>query len=478
MTTAPDIQNPTGSQAFGAKAAEQIASWILPLYFVVTLIPMSITIASLRLTPLRVMLLILFVPFVVRLLSGAAGRIKATDILMVAHASWIALALMVVHGPQKIPFAGITMVELVGGFFMGRILIRNANDYRRMIWLMVGAMAFLLPFALIELFTGKMIIPQIIDTVFESHSRGVSAVGRMGLERVYAVFEHPILFGMFCSLAIANLMNLSKDAGLVRWIALIMAIFLTFTSLSSAPLLACALQGVMLAWDKITHGAWKTFVVLGIIGYVGVDLLSNRTPITILIETMTFDAATGWTRIAIFDYGIENAKAHPIFGIGFNDWVRPDWLTGSVDNFWLLNTMRFGFVGAGFIVFAFVFHILAIIRAPISNPDVRRLRVGYTIALCATCFTMLTVHVWGAVGVFVMFYLGAGGWFYNSDDLDGPTADTSGSVAPVRSNAFTRFGHNPQTQSYARTPTSPARDTNAAVAQNTYARPAVKDRRP
>lgn len=475
MTTAPDINSPARSQSFGVKAADQVASWILPLYFVVTLIPMSVTIASLRLTPLRVMLLILFVPFVVRLLSGAAGRIKATDILIIAHAAWITLALMVVHGPQKIPFAGITMVELVGGFFMGRILIRNANDYRRMIWLLVGAMAFLLPFALIELFTGKMIIPQIIDTVFESHSRGISATGRMGLERVYAVFEHPILFGMFCSLVIANLVNLSKDGGFLRWAALIMAIFLTFTSLSSAPLLACGLQGIMLAWDKITRGAWKTFVTLGVIGYVGVDMLSNRTPITILIETMTFDAATGWTRIAIFDYGIENAKAHPIFGIGFNDWERPDWLTGSVDNFWLLNTMRFGFVGAGFIVFAFAFHLLAIVRAPIVNPDVRRLRVGYTIALCATCFTMLTVHVWGAVGVFVMFYLGAGGWLYNSDDIDRASDSPPPSQDPTPANRFTRFSRDAQAQGFTRVPTG---DATAPAAQNTYARPAEKDRRP
>ena len=442
MTTAPDIQDTSTSRAFSGAVVEPVASWILPLYFVVTLIPMSITIASLRLTPLRVLLLVLFIPFVVRLLSGAAGRVRAADMLIMAHAAWITLALMVVHGPEKIPFAGITMVELVGGFFMGRILIRNAADYRRMVWILVCAMVFLFPFAVIELLTGRMIIPQLLDIVFESFQRAQSATGRMGMERVYAVFEHPILFGMFCSLAIANLVYLTKGARFVRLAAVVLATFLTFTSLSSAPLLACGLQVMMLAWDKITNGAWKTFLTIGVIGYVGVDLASNRTPITILIDTLTFDANTGWTRIAIFNYGIENAKAHPIFGIGFNDWVRPDWLTGSVDNFWLLNAMRFGFVGAAFLVFAFVFHVLAIVRAPLDDPDEKRLRVGYLIALSAVCFTLFTVHVWGAVGVFVMFYLGAGGWFYTRDG-SAPTPDDAlppDALTPARRDQFTRFG--------------------------------------
>jgi hypothetical protein len=413
----------TDSASFSGPSIPDVpppAPWVLPLYFWVTLIPLSITILSLRLTPLRVLLLVLFVPFLIRVLRGLAGRFTVVDGLIIGHAAWIILALMVVHGPEKLPFAGITMVELVGGYFMGRVLVRNADDYQRMIWLLLFAMLFLLPFALIELFTGRIVIAEIIGTVFESIYRGSSAYGRMGLERVYAVFEHPILFGMFCSMAIANFYYFTRDAKMLRFAGIIFVTFMTFMSLSSAPLLAIGLQVMLIGWDKVTKGAWKTFLVLGVIGYVTIDLLSNRTPITILIETMTFNSQTGWVRIAIFEFGIQNVYAHPIFGIGFNDWVRPAWLTGSVDNYWLLNAMRYGFVGAGFLVLGFGLHLYQALRAPIHDQHVQRLRVGYMIALCATCFTMLTVHVWGAVGVFVMFYLGAGGWFYNNDSLKDP----------------------------------------------------------
>ena len=39
-------------------------------------------------------------------------------------------------------------------------------------------------------------------------------------------------------------------------------------------------------------------------------------------------------------------------------------------------------------------------------------RKGYVIAALGLFFVLGTVHIWGAVSVFVMFYLGAGAWFY------------------------------------------------------------------
>lgn len=452
MTSVPYAGTAPEQTGAWKATTDSVGSWVLPAYFIVTLIPLSMTLLSLRLTPLRVLLLVLFVPFLLKIIRKEAGRFTVTDVFMLLHAAWITIALAAVHGTQKIPFAGITMVEMVGGYLMGRVLIRSAEDFRRFVRLMVYAMLFLLPFAVIELITGRIIIAEIIGVAFETIRRGDSATGRMGLERVYAVFEHPILFGMFCSVAFANLFYLVGSKAVFRWGGLALTSFMTFASLSSAPLLACGLQGMMIAWDKITRGSWKIFLILCVVGYVTVDALSNRTPITILIETMTFNAGTGWTRIAIFEYGMQNAMEHPIFGIGFNDWERPHWLTKSVDNFWLLTTMRFGFVGSGCLIAAFVFHVVAIVRAKTVNPDLRHLKVAYLIAFCATCFSMLTAHIWGAVGVFVMFYLGAGAWLYTSpldqDPADSDTVETTQS-APGPT-PFSRFGPSSQAPSFAR----------------------------
>ena len=430
----------------GRSAAENVAvaagGTLLLVYFVVSILPISIEAAGLRLSPLRVMLLVLFVPYMIRIVRGQAGRMTVVDILMMAHSVWIIIALAVVHGAERIPFAGITMVELVGGYFLGRILIRDPAAYKRMIKLLLGVMLFLLPFAAVELITGRLIIPEILGKVFDTIRRGRSAYGRMGMERVYAVFEHPILYGLFCSVAIANVYYSLKSGMMWRIILISFAVGMTFMSLSSAPLLACALQAMLIIWDKMTKRAWKLFIVLGIVGYITLDSLSNRTPITILIETLTFNSGTGWSRIFINRFGIQNVYANPIFGIGFNDWVRPHWLTPSVDNFWLLTAMRYGFVGAGLLVAAFLAHFVKMMRAPIVDPLARDMRTGYGITLAAMCFTMITVHGWGSLGVFVMFYLGAGAWFYTNDSITRePTEDdgTSADSEPTTQSRYTRF---------------------------------------
>jgi hypothetical protein len=422
-------------------AAVAAGGSLLLVYFCFTIMPISLELAGLRLSPLRVLLLVLFVPYMLKIIRGEAGKFTIVDGLIIAHSAWIFLSLVVVHGAERIPFAGITMVELVGGYLVGRVLIRDAAAYQRMVRLLLGTMIFLLPFALIELLTGRLVIPEIVGKVFQTIYRGNSAVGRMGLERVYAVFEHPILYGMFCSIAIANLYYGLKSGVFWRILLIGFTVAMTFMSLSSAPLLSCGLQALLIVWDRITKGKWKLFLILAVIGYVTIDSLSNRTPITILIETLTFNSGTGWTRIAIFEFGILNAYDHPIFGIGFNDWVRPHWLTASVDNFWLLTTMRYGFVGVAFLIGAFLMHFYKLMRAAVVNPAVHELRTGYGITLAAICFTMITVHVWGAVYVFVMFYLGAGSWFYTSEAVGKEPEDDAlaQETGPAPASRYTRF---------------------------------------
>ena len=42
-------------------------------------------------------------------------------------------------------------------------------------------------------------------------------------------------------------------------------------------------------------------------------------------------------------------------------------------------------------------------------------RKGYLIALAGLFLVLGTVHIWGAVSVFIMFYLGAGAWIYATE---------------------------------------------------------------
>ena len=384
-------------------------SWLLAAFFIVLLFPISVTIGGLRLSPIRAMLILSILPLTIMFFLGTLGKRTWVDGLILLHAIWMMVALMVVHGANHIAFAGITGVELVGGYLMGRAVIRRVGDFRHFVRIHMLALVVLSPFAFAELATGRLIIPSFFEPIFETTQRGQSAYGRLGLERVYSVFEHPILFGLFCSIVLANLLFSMRSW---RVIAVPFSLAMTFMSLSSGPLLACGLQIFLIVWNWLTKGSWKTLVVVASIIFFTVDLMSNRTPFMIVAETLTFNSASAWARINIWTFGTQNVIENPLFGIGLNDWKRPNWLTASVDNFWLLVAMRYGLIGLGTILLATVLHFVFVIRASNLSVAEQEVRKGYSIALISTFFVLATVHIWGSMFVFVMFYFGAGAWFY------------------------------------------------------------------
>ncbi len=112
-----------------------------------------------------------------------------------------------------------------------------------------------------------------------------------------------------------------------------------------------------------------------------------------------------------------NVWANPIFGIGLNDWVRPDYLhSSSVDNFWLLTTMRFGI--PGFIVLALGYGaaLWQMALRPFAEGTVLfNLRRAWMFTFMGLTFSLVTVDVWTTVYSFVFFLFGAGIWMLEAD---------------------------------------------------------------
>ena len=234
----------------------------------------------------------------------------------------------------------------------------------------------------------------------------------MGLFRAQACLEHPILWGVFCSIAIANIFYLYRDR---RVRGLVLAAFgtaMTFTSLSSGPLLSAVLQFGMISWGWITRNAWWVLAGLVVLGYVAIDLVSNRSPVQVLISYLTFSPANAYWRLHIWNFGSAEVLRHPLFGIGLSDWTRPGWMsTASVDNFWLNTAMRYGFPGALLLAAGIAANLAGILRAALPEA-LRAARSGHVIALVGTLLSLSTVHIWGSTAALILFYLGAGCWLY------------------------------------------------------------------
>jgi len=472
------------AQGFAQPAAiSQTASnpAVITLFVLCLVIPANFDIAGLNLSTTRFFVLIALIPLAMQWMSARAGGIKPVDILVLLHAVWIVLALVVNHGFPRFAYGGMLLVETFGGFLIGRMLIRSPGDYIKLFKLLLTVLLCLLPFAFYELVSDRAIMQDLFRTFLGSSHGNVNHPPRMGFYRVQSVMQHPILFGVFCSVSVANayfIWSYSFPAAAIR---VGVALTATFTSLSSGALLASFLQILMIGWGKVTGNAWKLLAMGTASIYIFLTFASNRGPVVLMIETLTFNSGTGWTRIHIWRHGIDDVMRNKVFGIGLGDWTRPFWLAESVDNFWLLTAMRFGIVGWAFLAAAFILQGYKVLSVKTLTDYEKQLRIGYMIGLISLSLSLATVHIWGPTYVLLLAYLGAGSWFYTRPD-PAPDASASDAETEAETGAGARQPAKPRTTlgpaPYSRKRTPPAsapKKPKAARKTSPYSRTVLSD---
>jgi hypothetical protein len=402
---------------------------LLALFVLSLLIPSNWEVIGLRFSTARIYALCMVIPLAIRWLAQEAGRPLPVDILILLHGFWIIVTLAVHHGTERFALSFMTVIEVVCGYLVGRILIRDPASFRFLFKVLLLAIVIILPFALLEMSNGRALLQEIFRSILGSAHGDVEHPPRWGFYRAQTVMQHPILWGVFSAIVIANVFFIWRDrlpTAIVRAGAAGLA---CFSSMSAGAVLNFVTQVLLAGWGWMTKGAWKALMIIFVVVFVFLSFASNRGPIIILIETMTFNAGTGWSRIYMWRYGIDDVMNNPIFGIGLNDWTRPYWLTGSVDNFWLVMMLRHGFVGFGLLAAGISWHIWKVVRAEGLSAYERRLREGYVIALASLIFSLTTVHFWGPPYLLMFAYIGAGVWFYaGREDVSAMVTPASGDV--------------------------------------------------
>ena len=167
----------------------------------------------------------------------------------------------------------------------------------------------------------------------------------------------------------------------------------------------------------------------------------------------TFSAHNAYYRELIFEWGMVNVWAHPIFGIGLNDWVRPSFMHhSSMDNFWLVMAVRYGIPGFLLLAIGYLIVIFRVMRRDFAGQErMILLRRAWVFTFLGLTFTLCTVHIWTNIYSFVFFMFGAGVWFIfytpppaDADDPDGTAGDpdrTSSLQRPaaLRMTPYSRF---------------------------------------
>ena len=408
---------------------EAAAKPVLVLIFLITvMMPVFFFVGPVRLTFLRLFLMIMLIPLLLRMATGRHGGFLLPDFLVLFYPVWTLISILLLGQTGRVTLLLGEGIDIIGGYLLARVYIRSVQDFVYFVKCYLMMLLIIIPFAMYESLTRTMPISLFFDRIpgFGVHPN-VNYEPRMGLFRAQVMFEHPILYGVFCSagvsLAWMGLLAVGADK-VKRAIWTGIAFMAGFFSLSTGALLAMSIQFMLWAWEAATwmvEKRWRLLILLTAVFYLIIDMLSNRTPVTIFISLATFNTGSSWNRVLIWEYGSASVWRNPIFGIGFSWWERPLWMKGSIDNFWLLISMRYGIPAFLILAGAFFINILRVGRMDFrTQPALHACQRAYLMAIIAVSVALCTVHIWGDLLSFMMFFLGAGVWMYTSD------ADQSG----------------------------------------------------
>lgn len=384
---------------------------------------LSVFLGGLRLPLHRIALIVLLPVALVRLLARRDIRICSFDWAMLAFnaATFAAFNYHGIQylGPDLIPsngavYGGSLVLESLVGYLVARAWIRSLDEFRVALRLLVAATLLAGLIALPETLFGQHYVHDLLQGLTGYvHPRDTEQ--RLGLTRAYGTFDHPIHLGTFCASVFALAWYGGKP-GLARAARGLAILGATFTALSSAPLLVCAVQGALIAWDRLTQGIQhRVGITLGCLGamYLGASLVMTRSPIAFVATGMTLDSWTGFYRLVIWENGLENVWANPWVGLGLADWERPAWMaSASIDAFWLVVAMRTGIPAFLLMALAMLLVVRGVVKRGCRAKDraVRRFARAWVFSLIALSLAACTVHYWNALYAYFFFFLGLGGF--------------------------------------------------------------------
>lgn len=372
----------------------------------------AVVIGGLRLFPYRIVLMawLVMLPFLSAPRDG--WRLTTLDVLVWGHIAWVCLAFLVVEGFERaFEAGGIYIVEAGGAYTLARRMLGSEHSVRRWLKLMIGVLIILFLVALPETLLHSHFLRQSVGQLTGSGFSTIPQV-RLGLMRAGGPFPHPIHYGVFCAAFIGLLCySAPSNRPIKRGLLGLLAAIAAAPSISSGPFTSAIVQFFIIIWDRVTgwvRNPWLILCVLLGVAYCVLLLASNRPPMHVILSYLTLDPGTAYQRLYIFDAGIENVRKHPIFGLGFRDWERFEWMNqASVDNFWLLVAMRHGIPAFVMLVAAVIVAVTLAARCQWqASEPIARYAKGAAVSLVGMAVAAATVHLWEQVFILLFLLLG------------------------------------------------------------------------
>lgn len=431
----------------GQTSARKPRPFMILLVLLSIMMPITFQLGSYTLSISRIILTAVSPFLMVRLFTGAYGRVNAVDICMLLFMFWRTLATYVTSASVAFEYSASNFAIIFGAYLVARASVRSLENFQYMSKILYWFVLFSLPFAIYETRTSYMVIPRFLDGVpGMSTAIDVNYLPRHGLNRVQFVFTHPIHYGLFCSTAFALMFVGMKDriGSTFRWVGSSIVVFCCFLSVSSGPFLAVLMQVALAAYARLARNIQKKWnALLWAFGalYVVLEVFSDRPALFVISSKLAFNASTAYDRKLLMDYGMAQVWRTPVFGVGFlMKWERAPWMTGSLDNYWLASALTFGIPAFLFLLGTYLFGMFLVGRRPFK-PDspLDRARSAWQFVMFSIMATLGTVYVWGEIASLVFFIIGSGMFFLSAQEED-VTAPAPEADAPEKpKNRYSRF---------------------------------------
>jgi hypothetical protein len=360
----------------------------------------QVLIAGAKLTAGRIGVILLLIPALV-MLCRRGRHALASDFFACATGAWMIAAAVRTGGWDSLPSAGAEVLELIGGYFIARGFFFGPAALDTFIRVLrVFAVAAIL-LAMADTVSHRWIVQDTVAAIFDVPPPG--PVYRGNLVRATSTFDHPILFGIFCSL-VAAISLYSKLDMLPRILLVGLCIIGCILSLSSVAWMSLLIVIAVYTYDQIMRQyAWRWYPVwIGIAALLSALFLISNHPIGWLISHLTLDPESGYFRLLIWDAALIRINQFPLTGFGFNLFNHAI-LDSTIDSVWLVCSLRFGLP---MIIFLILTNVAAFwptrqrFKNPAGDPYMDKLRRAFTLVLVMFMFSGLTVHFWNFMWIF------------------------------------------------------------------------------
>jgi hypothetical protein len=398
--------SPSGSRRSIVQAqipqSSPIAIWLLLTG--VLLIPANITffLSEAKFTTGRSVIILLVIPAVLKFV-GESRRIIAADVFAFCMAVWML-------GAGMNSSAVAEVIEFFGGYLVARSFVFGPIALQQFVRTLKSIAVIVILLAMLDPLFGMGVARTITEVGFQSALGTASKQLRFGLVRATSTFPVAEIYGLFCCAIGALLVFFErKTSSRIRWVGF--CLFGCFLSLSSGPILTFALILMFYAYDRLLKSwlfRWKALTIVTA-AFIGSVFLLAPSPVSWFVSHMTLDPQTGYFRMYVFDYAFHNISLSPIVGYGFRDDIgNDDFLAkASIDNVWIVLSLRFGIPVAAFLLLANICSFWPSgLRPGMIGTPTHQAGTAFTFVLMAFMLVGLTVHYWDEIWIFWGICLG------------------------------------------------------------------------